>query len=564
MVKTVKKYKRRRLKRTLKKYIKPKLISSSLFDKYKRVSPFELKNKLLKYARVKGEGTVLNAGRGNPNFFNDFCRKIFAHLQLTCMKISSKVKFLHDLNVYPTIDQYNYEKVLHKEIKTWPPREQQFFKVYMSYLKKRALDKKLNVNHIFHDVVLSTLGCYYPVPPQIQPHVGLVCEDFLYDLVIGKNANKKYEGSKMNPDDFECFATEGAAAGILYIFNTLKENFLLNPGDSIALITPIFSPYLEMPLLSDYKLKIVELKGNPDNDYSLDDSEINKLKDKKIKALFMVNPANPSAFSLSKENIEKIGKIVNTERKDLIVLSDNVYAPFVKEYNSFMLTCPRNTIEVFSLSKYFGTTGWRLGLTMVAKDNRFNNLIKHLSKNKKRKLYKRYDIATIDPNKLTFMNRLVFDSRQVAEAHVGGLSTPQQVLIGLFLFYALEDTSHIYKNEIYNLLQTRIELLYSNLNTPVHIDNRSTNYYNLLDIPQITENLYGTSARLYLEKHYEYLEFLLYLARYYQVVLLPGAGFGANQWKARASLANLKTNDYKKISVALAKCIKDFVKPVLP
>ena len=57
-----------------------------------------------------------------------------------------------------------------------------------------------------------------------------------------------------------CFVTEGAAAGILYVFNTLKENYLLLPKDKIALITPIFSPYLEMPRLLDYDLEIVELK----------------------------------------------------------------------------------------------------------------------------------------------------------------------------------------------------------------------------------------------------------------------------------------------------------------
>ena len=45
----------------------------------------------------------------------------------------------------------------------------------------------------------------------------------------------------------------------------------------------------------------------------------------------------------------------------------------------------------------------------------------------------------MEPEKLSFMERLVLDSRQVAEAHVGGLSTPQQVLMGLFMFYDLND-----------------------------------------------------------------------------------------------------------------------------
>jgi aspartate 4-decarboxylase len=543
-----------------------KKISPSLFKKYVNMSPFELKNILIILAKEKGIKTMLNAGRGNPNFYNNFCRKIFAKLQSACLKIEGKKGYLHDLNVYPTSEEYNYETQLKKHTQSWPNREKTFFYSYMKYLKDIAKKEKLDENFIFHDIVLSTLGCFYPSPPRIQPHLEIVARRFLYDLVLTENTNQKSNNIsmasklKLKPNDFNVFATEGAAAGILYIFNSLKENFLLNPGDTIALITPIFSPYLEMPKLADYDLKIVELKCNPNTDYSLDDEEINKLKDKKIKALFMVNPANPAAFALPRSNIDKIGHIVNTVRKDLIVLSDNVYAPFTDNYNSFMLTCPLNTIEVYSLSKYFGTTGWRLGLTMIAKNNRFDFLLKNLSKEKKKKLNDRYKMASITPEKISFMERLVLDSRQVAEGHVGGLSTPQQTLIGLFLFYYLSDKDGVYKNEIHTLLKTRIEKLYAHVNTKPSITINSTNYYTLLDIPQITENLYGSKAREYLTSNYEYLEFLFHLAKKYQVVLLPGLGFGATKWRIRVSLANLETEKYSKISVALAKCIEDFVK----
>ena len=71
--------------------------------------------------------------------------------------------------------------------------------------------------------------------------------------------------------------------------------------------------------------------------------------------------------------------------------------------------------------------------------NRFNLLLKGLPKSEVKKLHERYEIATMEPEKLSFMERLVLDGRQVAEAHVGGLSTPQQVLMGLFMFYDLND-----------------------------------------------------------------------------------------------------------------------------
>lgn len=557
---STRKHQKKHSKRHTRKHSKAvvKRIPKQLFERYNKMSPFELNYKLIKMAGPN----ALNAGRGNPNFFNSFCRQVFADLQHSAMAISTPIG--NDLETYPLKGEQNFKNALLKKISTWRKPRKDFFRKYMGYLMKHAKKAGENPDDIYLDVIKSTLGCFYPVPPRIQPHLELVATQFLYDLVMAA-ADGSEPGAKMSPGDFECFATEGAAAGILYVFNTLKENYLLLPGDKIALITPIFSPYLEMPRLSDYDLEIVELKCNPETNYSLDDSEINKLKDKKIKALFMVNPANPAAFSLSKDNIEKIGHIVNTERQDLVVLSDNVYAPFADQYNSFMLTCPKNTIEVYSLSKYFGTTGWRLGLCMIAKDNRLNKVLKNLPEKYKRKLNTRYETATLDPSKLTFMDRLVFDSRQVAEAHVGGLSTPQQTLIGIMLFYDILDraTGENYRNKVKSILRDRIKLFYKQVDTDIQILPTSTDYYSLVNIPEITKNMFGEKAANYLKKEYEYLEFLFHLVSKYHVILLPGSGFGATPWNLRISLANLNTEDYGTIGKKLKLAIKDMVQKVL-
>ena len=551
-----KKQKRHTRKRSSRNIVKR--IPKALFKKLDELSPFELNYKLIKMAGPN----ALNAGRGNPNFYNSFGRQVFADLQQAAIQLSTPKAT--DIELYPQEKAMNFIRALAKKAKKWPAKRGRFFIDYMKYLVKCAKEDKKDPHAIIYDMVKSSLGCYYPVPPQIQPHLALVAERFLYDLVMAA-ADGSERGAKMKPDDFGCFATEGAAAGILYVFNTLKENYLLLPHDKIALITPIFSPYLEMPRLSDYDLEIVELKCDPDSNYALPDSEIDKLKDKKIKALFMVNPANPAAFSLSKENIDRIGHIVDTERQDLIVLSDNVYAPFADQYNSFMISCPLNTIEVYSLSKYFGTTGWRLGLTMVAKNNRIDKLLKNLPQKYKKALHKRYETATIDPEKLSFMDRLVFDSRQVAEAHVGGLSTPQQVLMGILLYYDIHDRANgePYRKKIKSILRNRITNFYNELKTPIHIVPTQTDYYSLIDIPGVARNIYGDKAADYLVKEYEYLEFLFHLVSKYHTILLPGSGFGATPWRLRISLANLEDDKYPIIGKNIMKCIGDLVAPAL-
>ena len=545
-------------KRRLTRKNRVRKIPPALFKKLKALSPFELNYQLIKMAGPN----ALNAGRGNPNFFNSFGRQVFANLQQTAISLSeARTNHIYE---YPLKDEMNYSRALEKSARSWPRDRGNFFASYLTYLKKLCRQEKKDENEIMYDIVKSSLGCYYPVPPQIQPHLELVAQNFLYDLVMAAAVGNE-KGAKMKPSDFTCFATEGAAAGILYVFNTLKENYLLLPKDKIAIITPIFSPYLEMPRLLDYDLEIVELKCDPNDDYALPDDEIDKLKDKKVKALFMVNPANPAAFSLSKKNIDRIGEIVENERGDLIVLSDNVYAPFADQYNSFMISCPLNTIEVYSLSKYFGTTGWRLGLTMVAKNNRINDLLKNLPAKYKKKLHKRYQIATIAPEKLSFMDRLVFDSRQVAEAHVGGLSTPQQVLMGILLYYDIHDRSvgEPYRNKINSILKERFKSFYGELNTEVAIRPTSTDYYSLINIPEVCSNIYGKDAAEYLVKNYEYLEFLFHLVSKYHTLLLPGAGFGATDWRLRISLANLHDKEYPMIGQNIKKALKDLVRPAL-
>ena len=531
------------------------------YELYKDISPFFLKDILIKLAKGDKNHTILNAGRGNPNFFNKFCRRVFNIFSLIVMDLTDNVKSgYNDLVYYKKPNDF---KKLYKSLKTKISNsklfkddiEKQFLLNYLDYLAKQSP----NANSTIYNLITSTYGCFYPTPPQIQPHVEYIIRDYMFNLI--------YNGvdTKDTPKDYEYFLTEGAAAGILYVFNTLSINKLLVKGDTIAIITPIFSPYLEMPKLKMYGLNIIELKGRPENNYALQDEDINKLKNPEIKALFCVNPTNPSAFCLPQENIKKIGRIVKKYRSDLIIVSDCVYSPFVKKFNSLLQTCPKNTIEIFSLSKYFGTTGWRLGITMIRKDNNFGYLFKTLSTKNINNLKDRYELVSIKPNNLDMMTRIVMDSRQVAEEHVGGLSTPQQVLIGLFLFYDYYEEKNgpiignkTYKKRIHNILDKRIDNLYKPLGIKPNKSSISTEYYALLPIIEIVDKVFNGKGKELKQKS-NYINFLTYLASKYHIVLLPGKGFGSKPWYLRVSLANLADDEYITIGNAIHNTIKDIL-----
>src|SRR6185369_10145277 len=149
-------------------------------------------------------------------------------------------------------------------------------------------------------------------------------------------------------------------------------------GDTVALGTPIFTPYLEMPHLEDYDLNIVNINAIQENRFQFTDAELKKLEDPKVKIFFLVNPGNPSSMAMSSEVISKLVRLVKNKRPDLMILTDDVYGTFVKNFRSVMADLPRNTIGVYSYSKYWGCTGWRLGVIAVHEDNIFDEMIAKL------------------------------------------------------------------------------------------------------------------------------------------------------------------------------------------
>ena len=260
-----------------------------------------------------------------------------------------------------------------------------------------------------HELVDSIIGDNYPVPDRMLVHNERIVHEYLMWAMCGepRPAGK-----------FDLYAVEGGTAAMCYIFKSLKANRLLHPGDTIALGTPIFTPYLEMTHLEDYDLKVVHIKAPQENRFQFTDEEIKKLEDPKIKAFFIVNPGNPTGMAMSKETIAKIAKLVKTKRPDLMLLTDDVYGTFVDDFRSLLGELPQNTIGVYSYSKYFGCTGWRLGVIAIHEDNIFDKMIAKLPDADVKALDKRYGPLTLEPRKIKFIDRIVADSRDVgAQPH---------------------------------------------------------------------------------------------------------------------------------------------------
>jgi len=506
--------------------------------KFETLGPFEIKDELINLAKKTSRTTqsaFLNACRGNPNWIATTPREGFFLLGQFAITESKRV-MEHPAGVggMPQLQG------IAARFDTWLAKHADMpgasFLSSMVPFAIRTLG--FEADAFVHELVDSIIGDNYPVPDRMLAHNERIVHEYLMWAMCGK---------PRPTGKFDIYAVEGGTAAMCYIFKSMKANRLLRPGDTIALGTPIFTPYLELPHLEDYGLKYITIQAPQENRFQFTDVELKKLEDPKVKAFFLVNPGNPTGVALSKEVISKITNLVKTKRPDLMILTDDVYGTFVHDFRSLLGELPQNTIGVYSYSKYVGCTGWRLGAIAVHEDNIFDKMIAKLPDADLKALDKRYGTLVLEPRKIKFIDRIVADSRDVALNHTAGLALPQQVMMSLFSLAEMMDGAKLYQKACLEIVHRRAKAMVEGLGIEVIPNPLYNAYYGLIDFEFFARKNIGEDAVEYLKKNVHPLDLAFRLAEDYGIVLLNGGGFEAPDWSLRVSLANLSDEVYEEI-----------------
>ena len=503
------------------------------------LSPFEIKDELIKLARETSQTSqraFLDAGRGNPNWVATTPREGFFLLGQFAITESKRV-MEHPAGVGGMPQAGG----IAARFEAWLPKHADmpgasFLSAMLSYTIKKF---KFDPDAYVHELVNSIIGDSYPVPDRMLVHNERIVHEYLMWAMCGE---------PRPTGKFDLYAVEGGTAAMCYLFKSLKANRLLMPGDTIALGTPIFTPYVEMTHLEDYDLKVVQIAAPQENRFQFTDSELKKLEDPKVKAFFIVNPGNPTGMALSEETIGKIAHLVKTKRPDLMLLTDDVYGTFVDDFRSLLGELPQNTIGVYSYSKYFGCTGWRLGVIAIHEDNIYDKMIAKLPDAELKALDKRYGALTLEPRKVKMIDRIVADSRDVALNHTAGLSLPQQVMMTLFSLSEMMDVDKRYQKACVEIVDKRFWTMIKGLGLELQENKDYDRYYGLIDFEFWARKNIGDEAVEYLKKNVHPLDLAFRLAEDHGIVLLNGGGFEAPDWSLRVSLANLPDQAYDDIA----------------
>ena len=502
---------------------------------YNEISPFEFKDILIDIAS-KSNRTVLDAGRGNPNWLSVIPREAFFIFGLFALDESKKWSSSNILGVVPKKEGIAARFLNY--IDSLPASDsKELLAIIYNY---GVSTLSINADEWILELTIGILGCNYPVPDRMLVNIEKAVNNYLKKELFGDNI---YDAN------FDVFATEGGAAAMCYIFNSLVNNKLLNKGDKIAIMTPIFTPYLEIPTLPEYEFDITYIHANEVDKngfctYQYSISEMEKLKDTDIKAVFLVNPNNPASIALDSKSREYLMDIVHNNNPNLMIITDDVYCTFVNNFKSVLSELPYNTLGVYSFSKYFGVTGWRLGTIMMEKHNIFNDLLSSHSEEIQLELDKRYIHISSNPRNISFIDRMVADSRCVALNHTAGLSTPQQVQMAFFSIAAITDIQDRYKRITIGICDSRKRTLFEGMNVENIINHNDAKYYTEINFLEWAKKEYSAEYALALEEKANPFDILYSLASEYGVILLNGDGFASSKWAFRVSLANLNDEEY--------------------
>jgi aspartate/methionine/tyrosine aminotransferase len=163
-------------------------------------------------------------------------------------------------------------------------------------------------------------------------------------------------GIEADPDT-EILVTQGAAEAI---YATLMA--ILNPGDEFLMTDPCYPSYESCVKMAEGVPELIPT--TEENEWKAHSAEIEERVTDRTKGIIVNSPNNPTGEMLDKADLDDLSQIAH--QHDIWVVSDEAYEEIVfdgrRHYSIGSFSDMKDrTISIFTFSKTFAMTGWRLG-----------------------------------------------------------------------------------------------------------------------------------------------------------------------------------------------------------
>ena len=167
-----------------------------------------------------------------------------------------------------------------------------------------------------------------------------------------------YKKNNIQVESNHIIVTTGGSEALLFAMGTICDQ-----DDEIIIPEPFYANYNGFATASG--VNIVPVISKIENNFALPPiSEFEKLITPKTKAIIICNPGNPTGYLYSKDEIQKLAKIVL--KHNLFLVADEVYREFTydgAEHYSILQEeiLSENGIIIDSVSKRYSMCGARIG-----------------------------------------------------------------------------------------------------------------------------------------------------------------------------------------------------------
>ncbi len=170
--------------------------------------------------------------------------------------------------------------------------------------------------------------------------------------------------NKIDADISEIIVTIGAVEGL-----AAAVMATIDPDDEVILPTPPYSTHIRHVELASGKPVLVPLLE--DKNFDLDIEAIKNAITHRTKAIMYCSPSNPTGTVFSEKQLREIAKIAL--ENNLTVITDEAYEYFTfDDHKHFSIASipemKKNVISVFTFTKSYAMTGWRIGYLHTDKE----------------------------------------------------------------------------------------------------------------------------------------------------------------------------------------------------
>jgi len=159
--------------------------------------------------------------------------------------------------------------------------------------------------------------------------------------------------------DLDVIVLNGGMQGLFGAFQSV-----VNPDEEVLVFSPYWTPIKDLIAHCQGKAILVPTNEARRNGFV---STLERYSSKRTRAIYYNTPQNPTGVVFTSDEARAVAQFA--QALDLVVVADEAYEDLVYEGEHFSIaSLPgmfERTITVFTLSKSYAMTGWRLGYTVA-------------------------------------------------------------------------------------------------------------------------------------------------------------------------------------------------------